>query len=236
MSKIAPNASCGTDRFAAQAMLFDLDGTFADTAPDLGHALNVLLAARGRPILPLEHIRKVASSGARGLLGLGFQLRPGDPEYDALAAEFLDLYEQRLCADTRLFPGIAELLSALEAHGLPWGIVTNKAKRFTLPLMRLLGLDQRAGCVVCGDSTPYRKPHPQPLLAAADALGLAPSACLYLGDDERDMIAGRAAGMRVAIAEYGYLGEGNPPHTWVADMRVSHPLELLAIVHSDRRS
>jgi len=235
MRQGALDASDGVDGFTPRAILFDLDGTFADTAPDLGHALNAMLATRGRPGLPIERIRKVASSGARGLLGLGFGLTPGEPEYEALATEFLDLYEQRLCADTRLFPGIPELLLTLEASGLPWGIVTNKAKRFTLPLMRLLGLDQRAGCVVCGDSTPYRKPHPQPLLAAVATIGIEPYGCLYLGDDERDMIAGRAAGMRVAVAEYGYLGEGNPPDTWNADLRIRHPLDLLAIVPKPRR-
>lgn len=212
---------------ATQAVLFDLDGTFADTAPDLGHALNVLLEARAKPPMPIERARRVASSGARGLLGLGFGLAPGDAGYDALAVEFLDLYERRLCSDTRLFPGIPELLQALEERGLPWGIVTNKAQRFTLPLMCLLQLDRRAGCIVCGDSTPYRKPHPQPLLAAAQAIGIPPAACIYLGDDERDMIAGRAAGMRVAIAEYGYLGTGNPPETWPADLRVAHPMQLM---------
>jgi N-acetyl-D-muramate 6-phosphate phosphatase len=213
-----------------QAILFDLDGTFADTAPDLGHALNTLLEARGKPSLPLEQVRMVASSGARGMLGVGFGIEPGDPAYAGLAAEFLDLYEGNLCRHTSLFPGIEALLEAIETRGLRWGIVTNKAERFTLPLLRLLGLDLRAGCVVSGDSTPHRKPHPGPLLAAAVQLGVVPAACIYLGDDERDMIAGRAAGMRVAVAEYGYLGLGNPPEAWPADLRVGHPLELLAAI------
>jgi len=226
MSSITDEASSTL----TQAVLFDLDGTFADTAPDLGHALNVLLAAHDKPPLPLQQVRHVASSGARGMIGVGFGLAPGDPAYDALTTKFLALYEARLCADTRLFPGIPELLQALEARGLLWGIVTNKAERFTLPLMSALGLRERASCIVCGDSTPYRKPHPQPLLAAADRVGVEPSQCIYLGDDERDMIAGRAAGMRVAVAEYGYLGSGNPPHTWAADMRVAHPLELLRAI------
>ena len=212
---------------ATAALLFDLDGTFADTAPDLGYALNLLLGSRGMATMSLARIRRVASSGARGLLGLGFNIAPGDEGYDELASEFLELYERHLCRDTRLFPGIPELLGVLEQRCLPWGIVTNKAQRFTLPLMRLLELDKRAGCVICGDSTPFRKPHPQPLLAAAEAIGVDPAACIYLGDDERDMIAGRAAGMRVAVAEYGYLGTGNPPQDWPADIRVAHPLELI---------
>ena len=211
-----------------QAVLFDLDGTFADTAPDLGGALNTLLRARGRPGLALEQVRRVASSGARGMLGVGFGIAPGDPGYDSLAAEFLDLYERNLCRGTRLFPGIGALLEAIEARGLPWGIVTNKAERFTLPLLRLLDLERRAGCVVCGDTTAHRKPHPGPLLAAAQRLGVEPAACVYLGDDERDMVAGRAAGMRVAVAEYGYLGLGNPPELWPADFRIREPLEMLA--------
>jgi phosphoglycolate phosphatase len=217
-----------SDPARTQAILFDLDGTFADTAPDLGHALNTLLRTRNKPPLPLEQVRKVASSGARGMLGVGFGIAPGDPGYEALAAEFLALYERGLCRETRLFPGIEALLQAIESRGLRWGIVTNKAERFTLPLLRLLGLLERAACVVSGDSTPHRKPHPGPLLAAAGIAQVEPVACIYLGDDERDMIAGRAAGMRVAVAEYGYLGLGNPPELWPADLRLRHPLELLA--------
>jgi phosphoglycolate phosphatase len=215
---------------ATHAILFDLDGTFADTAPDLGQALNALLEAYGKPTLPLAQVRKVASSGARGMLGVGFGIAPGDPGYDGLAAEFLDLYEHDLCRDTRLFPGIAELLAEIERRGLQWGIVTNKAERFTLPLMRLLRLERRAACVICGDSTPYRKPHPGPLLAAARQMQVEPAHCIYLGDDERDMIAGRAAGMRVAVAEYGYLGLGNPPDLWPADLRIRDPREMLAAI------
>lgn len=209
------------------AVLFDLDGTFADTAPDLANALNTLLAARGRPPQPLERARRVASSGARGLIGLGFDLRPGDPGYEALVDEFLDLYKRDLCRDTRMFPGIPELLETIEARGLPWGIVTNKAERFTFPLMRLLGLEGRAGCVICGDSTPFRKPHPEPMFAAARAIDRSPEGCIYLGDDERDMLAGRAAGMRVAVARYGYLGTGKPPEAWDADHHFEDPRELI---------
>jgi 2-phosphoglycolate phosphatase len=210
------------------AILFDLDGTFADTAPDLGYALNTQLQARGRAPLPIEQIRRVASSGARGLLQLGFGLAPGDSDYEAMSAEFLRLYAENLCRDTRLFPGIADLLEAIEMRRMPWGIVTNKASRFTVPLLRLLNLSERAGCIICGDSAAHRKPHPAPLLMAAEVIGVDPVSCIYLGDDERDMIAGRAAGMRVAVAEYGYLGTGNSPDMWEADLRVRHPIELIA--------
>jgi phosphoglycolate phosphatase len=215
---------------STRCVLFDLDGTFADTAPDLGHALNSLLRAHGKPVLPLERVRKVASSGARGMLAVGFGIAPGDPEYERLVGDFLALYERDLCRDTRLFPGIETLLDAIETRGLRWGIVTNKAERFTFPLLQCLGLATRAACVVCGDTTPYRKPHPGPLLAAARIACVEPAACIYLGDDERDMLAGRAAGMRVAVAEYGYLGLGNPPELWPADLRLRDPLELLTAI------
>ena len=210
-----------------EAVLFDFDGTFADTAPDLALALNRQRAARGRPPLPLEQIRRVASSGARGLLKLGFDLAPGDAGYEAMRAEFLDFYEQGLCDGTRLFPGIEELLGEIERRGLRWGIVTNKASRFTLPLVKLLAMSERAACVICGDSTPHLKPHPAPLLAAAVAIALAPGACVYLGDDERDVHAARAAGMRAAVAGYGYLGNGAPPSEWPADCWVDRPQDLL---------
>ena len=210
------------------AVLFDLDGTFADTAPDLGYALNLQLQARGRAPIPIEEIRRVASSGARGLLGLGFGIAPGDAAYDALSAEYLNLYEANLCRETRLFPGIEELLHNIRERGMRWGIVTNKATRFAVPLMRVLEHSDGAGCIVCGDSTAHRKPHPAPLLMAAATLNVEPRACIYLGDDERDMIAGRAAGMRVAVAQYGYLGIGNPPEQWPADLRIAHPMDLVA--------
>ena len=210
--------------------MFDLDGTFADTAPDLGFALNALLRSRGRDPLPIEQIRRVASSGARGLLGLGFGLRPGDADYDAMSTDFLNLYEANLCQETRLFAGIQELLGIVQERHMRWGIVTNKATRFALPLMRLLGFGDDVGCVVCGNSAAHRKPHPAPLLMAAAALAIDPAACIYVGDDERDMIAGRAAGMRVAVAQYGYLGLGRPPELWEADLRIAHPIELAAML------
>jgi len=213
-----------------KAILFDLDGTFADTAPDLGHALNLQREARGHQPLPIEPLRKVASSGARGLLGVGFGLKPGDADYEAMRVEFLDLYERNLCRHTRLFPGIPELLDGIEERGLAWGIVTNKATRFTLPLLDQLGIRPRAGCVVCGDTTPHTKPHPAPMFAAAQALGVPAEHCLYVGDDERDMLAGRAAGMRVAVAAYGYLGNGKPPEQWDADHWLRDPREVLALI------
>lgn len=213
-----------------KAVLFDLDGTLADTAPDLCNALNLMRAARNLAPVPLEKTRPVTSSGARGLLGAGFGIAPGHADYEAMRDEFLANYERDVCRETTLFPGMAELLAALESAGTPWGIVTNKAERFTHPLLREMGLHHRAACIIGGDTTPHAKPHPAPLLAASERLALPPAACLYVGDDERDMIAGRAAGMRVAAAAYGYLGHGKPPQEWEADFHLEAPLEILALL------
>ncbi|HRQ06363.1 MAG TPA: HAD-IA family hydrolase, partial [Nitrosomonas halophila] len=157
-----------------EAILFDFDGTVADTAPDLGHALNRQRTARNQPPLPIEQIRTEASGGARALLRLGFNLTPEDPDYPAMREEFLAFYTEQLCQDTCLFPGIPALLAQLEQKGIPWGIVTNKPARFTQPLMRLLGLHQRAACVISGDDTPHSKPHPEPLLAACRQIAAQP--------------------------------------------------------------
>ncbi|MCU0896953.1 MAG: HAD hydrolase-like protein [Burkholderiales bacterium] len=211
------------------AVLFDLDGTFADTAPDLGGALNRQRKARGLQPLPLETIRPHASAGARGLLGVGFGIAPGDADYEAMRDEFLALYEGALCLESRLFDGIPELVSALESRGLEWGIVTNKAARFTLPLLDALGVRERARCIVSGDTCPQPKPHPAPLLAGSAALGIEPGRCLYVGDDERDTQASIAAGMRSVVARYGYLG-GRPWELWGAHAAIESPLDLLALL------
>ena len=211
-----------------KAVLFDLDGTLADTAPDLGYALNQQRIARGLSPVPLELIRTEASAGARGLLGLGFNIAPGDSDYPDMREEFLDLYAARLCHDTQLFPGVSELLDQLDARKLPWGIVTNKPARFAKPLIHLLGLSQRAACLISGGDTTHSKPHPEPLLTASHALAVAPDTCIYLGDDMRDVEASLAAGMEPVIARYGYLGNGHPPESWGARYLIDHPRELLA--------
>jgi phosphoglycolate phosphatase len=213
---------------ARSAVLFDLDGTLADTAPDLGHALNRQRIARGMPELPVEAVRAHASSGARGLLKAGFNITPEDPGYEAMRDEFLDFYAQNLARESDLFPGMASLLGRIEEMGLRWGVVTNKAERFTLPLLRLMGLFDRAAVVICGDTTPHAKPHPAPLLAAMQKLDLPAAGCIYVGDDERDVRAGQAAGMPVIVARYGYLGSGTPPEDWGADGFIDSPMELLA--------
>jgi N-acetyl-D-muramate 6-phosphate phosphatase len=216
-----------------RAVLLDLDGTLADTAPDLAGALNRLRARHGKDPLPLAQLRPRVSHGARGMIETGFALTLGDPGFEALRTEFLDLYAERLCLETALFPGMAELLLALEARDMPWGIVTNKPRRFTEPLITALKLDRRAACVLSGDSAPRAKPHPDTLLAAAAKLKLEPSsAILYVGDDERDVQAAHAAAMRAAVALYGYLGNGNPPHAWGADALIDHPLDVLRLIES----
>jgi phosphoglycolate phosphatase len=212
-----------------QAVLFDLDGTLADTAPDLTYALNRVRGARGLPPLPLAATRPVASQGARGLIGTGFSIHPGDPGYDALRDEFLAVYAENLCRETRLFAGIPELLDRLEARALPWGVVTNKAERFTFPLLDLLKVRSRSACVIGGDTTGKIKPHPDPLLAASRAIRLAPQSCIYLGDDRRDVEAGQAAGMKTAIAKWGYLN-GQDPENWNADHMIEAPRDLLRIL------
>jgi len=217
----------------ARAVLFDLDGTLADTAPDLARALNRVRAANGLAPMPLERTRSYTSSGSRGLLKVGFGLEPGDERYEALKLQFLDFYAAEICIDTRLFDGMAELLDQFDRDSLPWGVVTNKAERFTLPLLQGLRLGERAACVVGGDTTGRLKPHPDPLLHAAAVLRLPPSACLYVGDDLRDVQAARAAGMRVLAAKYGYLGDGGAIESWQADAIIEHPREVLDFLRAD---
>jgi N-acetyl-D-muramate 6-phosphate phosphatase len=209
-----------------KAVLFDLDGTFADTAPDLCHALNRVRRARALPPLPVEVTRPVTSMGARGLLDIGFGIEPDHPEYSVLREEFLAYYEQDLCRETRLFPGVSELLDGIEKRRLKWGIVTNKAERFAVPLMNLLKLGARSACVIGGDTTGKLKPHPDPLLAACREIGIGPEACVYVGDDLRDVEAGRAAGMRTVAVRYGYLNGGDPG-SWGADLVIERPEDLL---------
>ena len=210
-----------------EAVLLDLDGTFADTAPDLGAALNHVLSLRGMPALPLETIRLQASHGSPGLLHLGLGIKPNAPGYDEIRDAFLQHYEAHICDRTRLFPGMAALVAELDQRDLPWGIVTNKPQRYTVPLMEKLGYALRAACLVSGDTCAQAKPHPMPLLHAAKLTGVAPENCLYLGDDLRDMEAAQAAGMTGIIAAYGYIDPSTDTGTWPSAGSVNSPFELL---------
>lgn len=215
---------------AAPLVLFDLDGTVADTAPDLAGAANAMRIARGLPPLPYADLRPMASHGARGLIGRALGRTPAHPDFEDLRHEFLNRYEAALCVDSRLFDGIDALLRMLEGSGRRWGIVTNKAARFTDPLVRALDLHARAACVVSGDTTPHAKPHPAPLLHAAMLAGHEATQAVYVGDDLRDIEAGRAAGMTTIAVGYGYLGEGAPVHDWGADFLVESTRALADLV------
>lgn len=213
---------------APRAILFDLDGTLADTAPDLAAAMNLLRARAGLAPTPYEQLRPVASAGARGMIGAAFGLTPADHGYEALKVEFLDNYAAALAVHSRLFDGVPAMLDGLVQLGLAWGVVTNKAARFTDLLVGPIGLGA-AGCVVSGDTTAHAKPHPAPLLEAARRLGLAPEQCWYVGDDRRDIDAGRAAGMRTIACAWGYCGAVEP-HNWGADHLLDSPVALLELV------
>jgi N-acetyl-D-muramate 6-phosphate phosphatase len=200
-----------------QAVLFDLDGTLADTAPDMARTVNLMRARRDLAAVPLEQVRPHVSKGARGMICSAFEITPEHADFMALREEFLELYGDNLCVDTRLFPGMDALLESLESRDIAWGVVTNKFERFARPLMTGLGLADRMGVLVGGDTCPRPKPFPDPLLFAAERLGVAPARTLYVGDDVRDVQAARAAGMPVLVAGYGYLGDGPPAGEWGAD-------------------
>jgi len=217
-----------TRPFTARAILFDLDGTLADTAPDLAAAVNQMREIRNLEPTPFASLRPHASAGARGLLAAGFGIKPDDAEYEAMRIEFLANYEHAICRKSTLFAGVAELLAMISERRLAWGIVTNKAVRFTRPLVPLLGL-QEAHCVISGDTTAFSKPHPEPLLEAARQLKVAPEDCCYLGDDLRDILAARSAGMHSIAAAWGYCGQ-TEPEQWNADVLLHRPEELFKFI------
>lgn len=213
-----------------QAVLFDLDGTLIDSAPDLGAAADKMRTDRGLPSLPLAQYRPLAGAGARGMLSVAFGLTPEHADYDVLREEFFTNYERCMTLRTQVFEGVEELTGQLAKRGLPWGVVTNKMARFTNPLTRALALFSTASVVVSGDTTPHAKPHPAPLFEAARRVGVDPARCVYVGDDERDIVAGRAAGMGTVAATYGYLGSQADIRQWQAHAEIHFPLQLLNLL------
>ena len=209
-----------------KAVLFDLDGTLIDSAPDLGLAADKMRTDRGLKSLPLSLYRPMAGAGARGMIAVAFGLTPLDVDFDKLKEEFFNNYEARLVKNTEVFEGISELIDQIFLAGLRWGVVTNKAARFTLPITRAMPLFASAQTIISGDSMPYAKPHPAPLLEAARQLDLPPERCVYVGDDERDIVAGRAAGMFTVAAAYGYLGAVANIADWKADLMIGKPSAL----------
>lgn len=208
-------------------ILFDLDGTLVDTAPDLGYALNLQLKKHGKKPLSDAAIRPFASHGSRGLIGLGFGITPADDHFIAMRDDYLSIYDTVFMRSPVLLPGIADLLQAIENKELKWGIVTNKPRRFTVPLIESMGLHKRAACVVSGDDALQPKPSPATLLLACEQVGVKPESCIYVGDAERDIQAGKAAGMKTVVALFGYIDVTDKPQAWGADALIQTPDALL---------
>jgi phosphoglycolate phosphatase len=214
------------------AVLFDLDGTLIDSAPDLGAAADQMRVQRGLASLPFERYRPLCGAGARGMLEIAFGMGPDHVDYESMREEFFSKYEQCMTERTFAFDGVHDLISAINARGLAWGVVTNKSQRFTNPLTAAMPLFSSAGTIVSGDTTPHAKPHPAPLLEAARQLGVPPAQCLYVGDDERDILAGHAAGMQTVAATYGYLGSQSDVGAWNAHAQINSPMALLQLLAS----
>lgn len=212
------------------AVFFDLDGTLADTAADLAAPVNALRIERGLPALPVEALRPYASMGARGLIGRGLDIGPEHQEFASLREQFLRRYEAAICVETHLFAGMPEVLDALDAADIAWGIVSNKAERYVRLILGELGLLERSRTVIGGDTTPFAKPHPEPLLHASRIVGVDTARCLYVGDDLRDVQAARAAGMVPVVAAYGFCGDAVPPQEWGADLLIETASDLLALI------
>lgn len=213
-----------------KTVLFDLDGTLIDTAPDMANALNLLLQEEGRPTMRFEQIRPVVSNGSAALVQLGFPDVTDETTLERLKSRYLEIYESNLCVDSVLFPGMEELLQHVEKQGMNWGVVTNKPGWLTVPLMQQIGLAQRAACMISGDTTSNRKPHPEPMLLACKLANSQAQNCIYIGDARRDIEAGNNAGMRTVIANYGYIGDWETPSDWGAQHSVETPLEILQLI------
>jgi len=213
-----------------RAVLFDLDGTLIDSAPDLGAAADKMRIDRGMPSLPYALYRPLAGAGARGMLKVAFGMSPEHQDFMTMREEFFANYEAAMTVHTYVFDGVEDLIAHIRLRQMPWGVVTNKMARFTDPLTQAMPLFSSAQAIVSGDTTPHPKPHPEPLFEAARRLALPPEACLYVGDDERDIAAGRAAGMRTVAATYGYLGEKTDISSWGADLSIDSPNKLLQLL------
>ena len=209
-----------------RTVLFDLDGTLADTAPDMAQALNLLLKENDYEPLPFDTIRPWVSHGGLALVRLGFGEETGDLELENLRRRFLEIYAENLCRETRLFPGISQLLAMLSENGFNWGVVTNKPGYLTEPLVAQLTIQPPPACIVSGDTTTNRKPHPEPMLLACKQAGSDPHECLYVGDAERDIHAGKQAGMKTLVALFGYITDSEDPKTWGADGMIRAPMEV----------
>lgn len=214
-----------------EAVLFDLDGTLIDSAPDLGAAADKMRIDRGLLSWPLQHYRHMAGAGARGMLAIAFDMTPEHPDFEAMKEEFLANYENCMTERTIIFDGVVDMIAQLQEKGLPWGVVTNKSNRFTDPLTRSMPLFSTAGAIVSGNTTPHAKPHPEPLLEAARRMSVAPARCVYVGDDERDIVAGLAAGMGTVAATYGYLGQQSDISRWNAHLHIDSPSDLLKFIN-----
>lgn len=213
--------------YSTRAVLFDLDGTLLDTAPDMVRALDLLMQEEGVPAVDHEMARQQVSHGSGALVTLGFGADQSEADFKRRQQRYLDLYEQNLCVDTRLFVGMEETLTFLEQHGIAWGIVTNKPAFLTIPLLKLLDLHDRSQAIVSGDSLPNRKPHPEPLFFAASACNVLATECIYVGDAERDIEAGNRAGMTTLLASYGYIDEDERPELWGANGVIEEAQEIL---------
>jgi phosphoglycolate phosphatase len=211
-------------------ILFDLDGTLVDTAPDLGYALNLQRELHGLAHLPIEAIRPFASHGSKGLLNIGFGLTPEDDSFETMRIEYLDLYDQVFTRSPVLFNGVGKLLANLQKSDIKWGVVTNKPRRFAAPLIESMQLRTTMACLVCGDDAALPKPAPDSLLMACEQSLVKPEDCLYVGDAERDIEAGNAAGMKTVVALWGYIDTTDKPVTWGADFAIDHPSELIALM------
>lgn len=213
--------------YKIKTVLFDLDGTLLDTAPDLSFALNKLLALEAKQAVSLAEVKQVASDGCKGLLALGLHIDESHPRYQAYKTLLLDFYQQHLCVNTTLFTGMAAVLSELEEQGITWGVVTNKSTNLTKQILTTLDLAERCICIVGGNCAPRCKPYPDQLLLACQEAGATPNECLYVGDAERDIIAAKQAGMRSIAALYGYVGKQCCPEQWQADYYIDHPKDIL---------